>query len=246
LHQHQAHGSMPANPFVASTVVTTPLLERIAASYGVPTYHTLTGFKWIADLIRRYEGKQTFVVGGEESYGYLVGDFVRDKDAVSSAAMLAEAAAWNKAKGSSFYEHLLQLYVKHGVHHESLLSVTKQGREGAEAIAGIMERFRSEPPSKLAGISVEAVMDFKTGLTTYLADGRIEKIDLPASNVIQLRLANGDRVTARPSGTEPKIKYYFCALGPHLDPDQPAQQYRALRSELEARIAAYTEVITAL
>ena len=246
LHQHQAHGSMPDNPFVASTVVTTPLLERIAASYGVPTYHTLTGFKWIADLIRRYEGQQTFTVGGEESYGYLVGDFVRDKDAVSSAAMLAEAAAWNKANGSSFYEHLLQLYVKHGVHHESLLSVTKQGREGAEAIAGIMERFRSEPPSKLAGISVEAVMDFKTGLTTYLADGRLEKIDLPASNVIQLRLANGDRVTARPSGTEPKIKYYFCALGPHLDPDQPAAQYRRLRDELEARIAAYTEVITAL
>ena len=246
LHQHQAQGSMPANPFVASTVVTTPLLERIASSYGVPTYHTLTGFKWIADLIRRHEGQQTFVVGGEESYGYLVGDFVRDKDAVSSAAMLAEAAAWNKAKGSSFYEHLLQLYVKHGVHHESLLSVTKKGREGAEAIAGIMERFRSAPPADLAGMAVEAILDFKTGLTTYLADGRQEKIDLPASNVIQLRLANGDRVTARPSGTEPKIKYYFCALGPHLDPDQPAQQYRALRSELEARIAAYTEVITAL
>ena len=246
LHQHQAQGSMPNNPFVASTVVTTPLLERIARSYGVPTYHTLTGFKWIADLIRRYEGQQTFTVGGEESYGYLVGDFVRDKDAVSSAAMLAEAAAWNKSKGSSFYEHLLQLYVKHGVHHESLLSVTKKGREGAEAIAGIMERFRSEPPAELAGIAVEAVMDFKTGLTTYLADGRQEAIDLPASNVIQLHLANGDRVTARPSGTEPKIKYYFCALGPHLDPDQPAQQYRALRSELEARIAAYTEVITAL
>ncbi|MFM1884525.1 MAG: hypothetical protein RL168_709, partial [Bacteroidota bacterium] len=112
LHQHQAHLSMPHNPFVASTVVTSPLLERIASGYGVPTYHTLTGFKWIADLIRRYEGQQTFVVGGEESYGYLVGDFVRDKDAVSSAAMLAEAAAWNKAKGSSFYEHLLQLYVQ--------------------------------------------------------------------------------------------------------------------------------------
>jgi len=124
--------------------------------------------------------------------------------------------------------------------------VTKKGREGAEAIAGIMERFRSEPPAELAGIAVEAVMDFKTGRTTYLTDGRQETIDLPASNVIQLRLANGDRVTARPSGTEPKIKYYFCALGPHLDPDQPAQQYRALRSELEARIAAYTEVITAL
>ena len=246
LQQHQVQGSLPSHPFVASTVVTTPLLERIAGSYGIPTYHTLTGFKWIADLIRRFEGQQTFLVGGEESYGYLVGDFVRDKDAVSSAAMLAEAAAWNKAKGSSFFEHLLQLYVQHGVHHESLLSVTKKGREGAEAIAGIMERFREEPPVELAGIAVEAVLDFKTGLTTYLSDGRQETIDLPASNVIQLRLANGDRFTARPSGTEPKIKYYFCALGPHLDPDQPAAQYRRLRDELEARIAAYTEVITAL
>ncbi|HAB32084.1 MAG TPA: phosphoglucomutase [Cryomorphaceae bacterium] len=246
LHQHKAQGTMPAKPFVASTVVTTPLLERIAGDYDVPTYHTLTGFKWIADLIRRYEGQQTFTVGGEESYGYLVGDFVRDKDAVSSSAMLAEAAAWHKARGSSFYRHLLQLYVQHGVHHESLLSVTKKGREGAEAIAGIMERFRSDPPSQLAGIPVEAVMDFKTRTTTYLADGRQEAIDLPSSNVIQLRLSNGDRVTARPSGTEPKIKYYFCALGPHLDPGQPAQQYRHLKQELEARIAAYTGVITAL
>ena len=246
LKQHEAKGSMPAKPFVASTVVTSPLLERIASGYGVPTYHTLTGFKWIADLIRRFEGQQSFVVGGEESYGYLIGDFVRDKDAVSSAAMLAEVAAWNKAKGTSFYEHLLQLYVQHGVHHESLLSVTKKGREGAEAIAGIMERFRSEPPAQLAGVAVESVLDFKTGYTTFLADGRQEPIDLPASNVIQLRLANGDRVTARPSGTEPKIKYYFCTLGPNLDPGQPSEQYRRLRDELEARIAAYTEVITAL
>ncbi|HAG48546.1 MAG TPA: phosphoglucomutase, partial [Cryomorphaceae bacterium] len=157
LHQHKAQGTMPAKPFVASTVVTTPLLDRIAGDYDVPTYHTLTGFKWIADLIRRYEGQQTFTVGGEESYGYLVGDFVRDKDAVSSSAMLAEAAAWHKARGSSFYRHLLQLYVQHGVHHESLLSVTKKGREGAEAIAGIMERFRSDPPSQLAGIPVEEI-----------------------------------------------------------------------------------------
>lgn len=246
IHQHGERGTMPKNPFVASTVVTSPLLERVAAYYNVPTYHTLTGFKWIADLIRRLEGQAKFIVGGEESYGYLVDDFVRDKDAVSSAAMLAEAAAWNKARGSSFYEHLLSLYVRHGIHHESLLSVTKQGREGAEAIAGIMERFRNDPPAELAGVEVTAILDFKLGLTTYLSDGREEPIELPSSNVIQLHLANGDRVTARPSGTEPKIKYYFCALGPHLDPDQPAEQYRALRSELEARIAAYTEVITAL
>ncbi len=246
LEQHQAQGTMPHHPFVATTVVTTPLIERIAARYRVPTLYTLTGFKWIADLIRRLEGKQSFVIGGEESYGYLVGDFVRDKDAVSSSALLAEAAAWYKSQGSSFYAHLIQLYVQHGVHHESLLSVTKQGREGAEAIAGIMERLRKDPPTCFAGIAVEAVRDFKNGITTYLADGRQEAIDLPASNVIQLRLANGDRVTARPSGTEPKIKYYFCALGPHLDPDQPAEQYRRLRIELEARTAAYTEVIMAL
>ncbi|MDG1253250.1 MAG: phospho-sugar mutase [Schleiferiaceae bacterium] len=246
LYQHGEQGSMPKNPFVASTVVTSPLLERVAGYYHIPTYHTLTGFKWIADLIRRLEGQEKFLVGGEESYGYLVGDFVRDKDAVSSAVMLAEAAAWNKAKGSSFYEHLLELYVRHGVHHESLLSITKHGREGAKAIASIMDRFRSQTPRSLAGIDVEAVIDFKTGKTRYLADGRDEYIDLPSSNVIQLRLANGDRVTARPSGTEPKIKYYFCTLGPHLNPEQPAQHYRALRSELEARIAAYTEVITAL
>ncbi len=243
LAQRSAQGSMPPNPFVASTVVTSPLLLRVAEHYGVEATETLTGFKWIAEQIRLREGKQHFVVGGEESYGYLAGDFVRDKDAIGSACLLAEAAAYHAAQGSSFYHALLDLYARHGVHQDELLSVTKPGRSGLEEIQAIMSRLRTNAPSDVAGFAVAEVLDYQSQSRTAVATGAKSPIALPKSNVIQLVLANGDRITARPSGTEPKIKYYFNVVGSHLDEANRAAQYRRLRSELAARVEAYRSAL---
>ena len=243
LAQRSAQGSMPPNPFVASTVVTSPLLLRVAEHYGVEATETLTGFKWIAEQIRLREGKQHFVVGGEESYGYLAGDFVRDKDAIGSACLLAEAAAYHAAQGSSFYRALLDLYARHGVHQDELLSVTKPGRSGLEEIQAIMSRLRTNAPSDVAGFDVAEVLDYQSQSRTAVATGAKTPIALPKSNVIQLVLANGDRITARPSGTEPKIKYYFNVVGSHLDEANRAAQYRRLRSELAARVEAYRSAL---
>ena len=243
LAQRSAQGSMPKDPFVASTVVTSPLLLRVAEYYGVDATETLTGFKWIAEQIRLREGKQTFVVGGEESYGYLAGDFVRDKDAIGSACLLAEAAAYHASMGSSFYHALLALYARHGAHQDELLSVTKPGRSGLEEIQGIMSRLRSEAPRDVAGFEVVEVLDYQSQLRTAATSGSATPIALPKSNVIQLVLANGDRITARPSGTEPKIKYYFNVVGPHLDEANRPAQYRRVRSELAARVEAYRSAL---
>ncbi len=243
LAQRSAQGSMPPNPFVASTVVTSPLLLRVAEHYGVEATETLTGFKWIAEQIRLREGKQHFVVGGEESYGYLAGDFVRDKDAIGSACLLAEAAAHHAAQGSSFYYALLDLYARHGVHQDELLSVTKPGRSGLEEIQAIMSRLRTNAPSDVAGFAVAEVLDYQSQSRTAVATGAKSPIALPKSNVIQLVLANGDRITARPSGTEPKIKYYFNVVGSHLDEANRAAQYRRVRSELAARVEAYRSAL---
>ena len=241
LAQRTAQGSMPDKPFVATTVVTSPLLLRIAEHYRIEAAETLTGFKWIAEQIRLREGKQTFVVGGEESYGYLAGDFVRDKDAIGSACLLAEAAAYHASQGSSFYRALLGLYARHGVHQDELLSVTKPGRSGLEEIQAIMTRLRANPPREVAGLDVAEIVDYQEQTRTNLMSGAVKPEALPKSNVIQLLLANGDRITARPSGTEPKIKYYFNVVGSHLDEADLAGQYRRVGAELAARVEAYRE-----
>ena len=241
LAQRTAQGSMPDKPFVATTVVTSPLLLRIAEHYRIEAAETLTGFKWIAEQIRLREGKQTFVVGGEESYGYLAGDFVRDKDAIGSACLLAEAAAYHASQGSSFYRALLGLYARHGVHQDELLSVTKPGRSGLEEIQAIMTRLRANPPREVAGLDVAEIVDYQEQTRTNLMSGAVKPVTLPKSNVIQLLLANGDRITARPSGTEPKIKFYFNVVGSHLDEADLAGQYRRVGAELAARVEAYRE-----
>jgi len=241
LAQRTAQGSMPDKPFVATTVVTSPLLLRIAEHYRIEAAETLTGFKWVAEQIRLREGKQTCVVGGEESYGYLAGDFVRDKDAIGSACLLAEAAAYHASQGSSFYRALLGLYARHGVHQDELLSVTKPGRSGLEEIQAIMTRLRANPPREVAGLDVAEIVDYQEQTRTNLMSGAVKPVALPKSNVIQLLLANGDRITARPSGTEPKIKYYFNVVGSHLDEADLAGQYRRVGAELAARVEAYRE-----
>ncbi|NNC83882.1 MAG: phospho-sugar mutase [Flavobacteriales bacterium] len=197
------------NGFIAKTIVTSDLLKDMADAHGVPCYETLTGFKYIAELIRLHEGKKTFIGGGEESYGYLVGDHVRDKDAVISTVMLCEMAAWARSKNTRAQGLLAEIYSRYGLYREALVSLVKKGKSGAEEIQSIMEGFRSDPPTELAGTPIVQLIDYQRSMSYDLRTRASERIELPKSNVIQFLLEDGSKVTARPSGTEPKIKYYL-------------------------------------
>lgn len=210
----QSSGKLPANAFTAITIVTSSLMEKISASYGVETLHCLTGFKWIADLIRVNEGDKKFIVGGEESYGYMVGDFVRDKDAIAAAVMIAEAAAYAKSKGKSYYEQLLDIHKRFGFYKEHLIPLVKKGKAGAEEIENMMTTLRNNPPKELAGMKVVELRDYQAQTIQNFETGETRSTGMPASNVIQLVNENGDIATARPSGTEPKIKFYFSVMRP--------------------------------
>jgi len=199
---------LQGNEFVAKTIVTTELIKDIADKNQIKCYDTLTGFKFIADLIRKLEGKEKFIGGGEESYGYLIGDEVRDKDAVASAVMIAEMAAWAKSNGKSVHELLLEVYKEFGVYHESLKSITRKGLKGAEEIKKMMEDFRNTPPSELAGSKVVASIDYQSGIRKN-ADGAEEEVDFPKSNVLQFLTADSTKESVRPSGTEHKRKFYY-------------------------------------
>jgi len=233
----KAKGRFPKNGFVCSTIVTTELMNRIAEKFDIPCYVTLTGFKWIAGQIRAKEGTEKFICGGEESYGFMIGDAVRDKDAVVTGAMLCEVAAWAKEKGSSFYEELIAMYAEYGFFREALVSLVKKGKDGAEQIAAIMERFRTDTPSEIAGSKVVEMRDYKKGEIKNLVSGETTGTGLPSSNVIQFYLADGCKVTARPSGTEPKIKFYFSL---HTEIEGKSD-FEAAKSKLEARIAELKE-----
>lgn len=203
LSKWKEKGKIDGNQFVATTVVTTDLINSLARASGVKSYKTLTGFKHIGALIKEKEGKETFIGGGEESYGYLAGDFVRDKDAVISCAIIAEMVAWAKNQGKDLLDLMMEMYREHGFYFEELLSITKSGRSGANEIAKMMQNLRLSPPKEILGESVVEIIDFLEG----------SKTGLPASNVLQFVTLNGTRVTARPSGTEPKIKFYFSVQG---------------------------------
>lgn len=209
----EANKGLKGHEFIARTIVTTPLIDRIAAHFGVDLEICLTGFKWIAELIRENESKRQYLIGGEESYGYLIGDKVRDKDAIASAALIAETAACAAENGMSMFDLLLDVYLKYGYFQEHLVSLTKKGKSGAEEIAAIMDNWRNNPPKQLDGIPVVEVIDYQMKQSINLVNGSTSSIPLPASNVIQLHLEDGSLVTARPSGTEPKIKFYFSVKG---------------------------------
>ncbi len=209
LEEWKKAGKLDGKQFIAETIVTTDLLAQMAKDYGVECPICLTGFKWIAELIREREGKLQFIAGGEESYGYLIGDAVRDKDAVASAVMIAEVAAWAQAKGSSFYNELQKLYLKYGLYHETLKSITMQGKSGADEIQAMMKNLRDNPPVSLGGDKIVRVFDYKTQSVLDVLSGKKSVIDLPSSNVLQFITESGSKITARPSGTEPKIKFYF-------------------------------------
>lgn len=218
--------------FIVKTIVTSELLFDIADKYGVKRFDVLTGFKYIADIIKQFEGSMTFIGGGEESYGYLVGDFVRDKDAVSSCAMLAETAAWAADNGKSMYEMLKDLYVEFGFYKEKLLSITKKGMAGAEEIKAMMDRFRNNPPDRIAGSKLIMVKDYKLGISRNMLNNLNESIDLPKSDVLQFFTEDGSKISIRPSGTEPKIKFYFGIKGIL----QNASEFDQVNEALENRI----------
>jgi len=197
------------NDMVVKTIVTTEMIDEIAKHSQIRCYNVLTGFKWIAELIREKEKTENYVIGGEESYGLMIGSRLRDKDAVSAVAILCEMAAYEKNKGKTLYEKLIDLYIRFGFYKESLISITKKGMDGQKQIADMMSVFRNNPPSAINGSPVIQLLDYETGRGTNLKTGETWKTDLPASNVLQFILADGSKISARPSGTEPKIKFYF-------------------------------------
>lgn len=207
-------GKLDGNQFVIKTIVTTDLLLDIAKKFNVEGYETLTGFKYIAAVIKELEGKKKFIVGGEESYGYLSGDFVRDKDAISSCALLAEMTAWAKDNGMGLFDLLIEMYKEFGFYQESLLSITRKGKAGAEEIQEMMKEMRQNPPKSIHGSPVEKVYDYLSGEVKNMASGETAPLDFPKSNVLQYTTKDGTKISVRPSGTEPKIKFYFSVKEP--------------------------------
>jgi len=208
LEEWNNKGLLKGKEYIVKTIVTTELLSVIADHYKVKTYDVLTGFKYIADIIEKNYGKTKFIGGGEESYGFLAGEFVRDKDAVMSCMLVAEVAAWAKMQGKTLDELLIDIYVKFGYYLEGLKSLTKKGKSGLEEIQAMMDKFRNQTPESINGVTIALVHDFLKGNTIdKISDLRYD-IMLPKSNVLQFDLLDGTKITVRPSGTEPKIKFY--------------------------------------
>ena len=209
IKQWQAKGKLTGNEYIVKTIVTTELIGDIARSAGVEYFDVLTGFKWIAEVIRNNEGKKTFIGGGEESYGFMIGDFVRDKDAVTACCIFAECAAWAASKGKSLYELLLDIYLEYGLYKENLVNVVRKGMSGQAEIKAMIEGFRANPPKEIAGSKVKTMNDYELSQETDIATGKVKPITLTKSDVLQFFLADGSKISMRPSGTEPKIKFYF-------------------------------------
>lgn len=238
LEKWQEAGKLNGKEFIGSTIVTSDIFYDIAAKFNVDCKVGLTGFKWIADMIRQFEGVEKFIGGGEESFGFMVGDFIRDKDSVTTALLVSEIAAVQKAKGSSLYNKLTEIYVEIGkAYQEDLTNIVKPGKEGAELIAQMMVDFRANSPKELAGSAVVKVKDFQTSIEKDLVSGEEKTIDIPKSNVLIFYTADGSKVACRPSGTEPKIKYYFSVNAPISD----AVDYPTIQKQLMDKIALLKE-----
>lgn len=229
------NNKLTGKEYIVKTIVTTDLLIKIANKYVVEHYDVLTGFKYIADIIKKFEGKKTFIGGGEESYGYLVGEFVRDKDAIISCCFIAETAAWAKENGKSLFHQLLEISKEYGLYKEELISVVRKGKSGAEEIQEIMEKFRKNPPISLANSEITVIHDYLSQQTNNLQTGNTCAIKLPQSNVLQFITADGSKISVRPSGTEPKIKFYVSVNEP-----LPAIEKH---NEISAKLANKIQVI---
>ncbi|HZW69519.1 MAG TPA: phospho-sugar mutase [Hanamia sp.] len=227
-------GKAEPNDMIVKTIVTTDMIDKIAEKNDINCYNVLTGFKWIAELIREKEGKENYIVGGEESFGLMIGDKVRDKDAISAVAMICEIAAVEKQKGRTLFEKLMELYVKYGFYYEKLISITKTGMNGSKEIAEMMQSYRDNPPKEIAGSPVKELLDYQLQFKKDLLSGETQKIELPKSNVLQFITEDGSKISARPSGTEPKIKFYFSVNSPLPG----ISEFDATQEKLEQKIDA--------
>lgn len=230
----ESAGKLNGDQYVVKTIVTSYMIDAIAASKDVVCLNVLTGFKYIGEIMTQRQGKKTFVVGGEESYGYLVGEHARDKDAVVACCMFAELAAYYKDQGRSMYDVLLGLYIKYGFYKEKLISITKKGKAGAEEIKAMMDTYRANTPTELGGNKVIMLKDYKTSTSKDMRTGDVVKIELPSSNVLQFFTEDGSIISARPSGTEPKIKFY-CSVKSEL-PSKEA--FKSTATQLDSKLAS--------
>jgi phosphoglucomutase len=225
-------GLSQPNDMIVKTIVTTEMIDQIAKSYNIKCYNVLTGFKWIAELIKEKEGEENYIIGGEESYGLMIGDKIRDKDAISAVALICEMAAYEKEKGRSLFDKLIDLYINYGFYKEGLISITKKGMRGQEEIAEVMQEYRLNPPSSINGSPVVQLLDYQLQIGTNLQTKEPWDIKLPKSNVLQFVLEDGSKISARPSGTEPKIKFYFSVS----EPLSGISEYEAVEAKLDAKI----------
>jgi phosphoglucomutase len=228
----QEKGKLTGKEYIVKTIVTSNLIEEIAKAKNVKYFNTLTGFKYIGELMTKLAGKETFIGGGEESYGYLVGEFVRDKDAIVSGAFIAEMTAFYKDKGSSLFEALIDMYLEYGFYKETLISITKKGKTGAEEIKAMMQQYRENPPKTLGGAKVATLKDYENRVETDLATNTTKPMELPKSDVLQFITEDGSIISARPSGTEPKIKFY-CSVNTTL---ASKEAYEATNKALDEKI----------
>lgn len=230
------------NAYIAKTIVTTELVDTMAHKMGIACYNTLTGFKYIAELMGRLDGKQRFIAAGEESYGYMVGDFVRDKDAVSACAFFAAMAASAAHEGKSLYDWLIDMYVEYGYYKEYLLNVTKKGQQGEQEIKAMMENFRKNPPHEMNGSKVVRVLDYKILKEKNLLTGKESSLDFPSSDVLQFYLEDGSKVSVRPSGTEPKIKFYVSVYAQLSS----KEKFESASKELDEKIRGIEKYLVAM
>ena len=237
MEARRAKGIAKPNDMVITTIVTTEMINEVAKQNEVACYNVLTGFKWIAELVKEKEGKEKYIIGGEESFGLMIGDEIRDKDAVSAVALLCEMAAYEKSKGKTLFDKMIELYIQYGFYYEQLISITKKGMNGQQEIAKMMEGYRVNPPATINGSKVATLLDYELQVGKNLLTGETWKINLPKSNVLQFITADGSKISARPSGTEPKIKFYFSVNTSLKNRAEFDEKYQILQNKIIGIIA---------
>jgi len=237
MEARRAKGIAQPNDMVITTIVTTEMINEVAKQNEVACYNVLTGFKWIAELVKEKEGKEKYIIGGEESFGLMIGDEIRDKDAVSAVALLCEMAAYEKSKGKTLFDKMIELYIQYGFYYEQLISITKKGMNGQQEIAKMMEGYRVNPPATINGSKVATLLDYELQVGKNLLTGATWKINLPKSNVLQFVTEDGSKISARPSGTEPKIKFYFSVHATLENRAEFDNKYQILQNKINGIIA---------
>ena len=236
MEARRAKGIAAPNDMVVTTIVTTEMINQVAKINEVNCYNVLTGFKWIAELVKEKEGKENYIIGGEESFGLMIGDQIRDKDAVSAVALLCEMAAVEKSKGKTLFDKMIELYIQYGFYYENLISITKKGMNGQQEIKDIMDDYRQSPPVTIDGEAVVTLLDYELQVGRNLQTGESWKLNLPKSNVLQFITAKGSKISARPSGTEPKIKFYFSVNTELKDKASFDSKYQMLQDKINGII----------